>query len=830
MKLRLSIWTMLIAGSLLSAPTTRAGQIPLKNAPLERQTDENLNMKRYVAAGDRAYVVGVQDGSLVPDVSLNPNGIGWHITGQMGGVWAHPIKLLHQFQFFLNDNPLPAAAKFVSGTGYVRLELPPTNGLEISETQFAPDGLPVVLVGVQLRNSNPGLNSFTLAIDAESELIPAYPWSGTKPTSESLHLPDQVSFDSTLGALQFTQPAQPALSRSAWYALVSAALDPQDRETGFQSLGAGFPPTTSKHNGATGTLKYQVTLKGKSSTTVWFAIAGSNVDKAEASGALTLGLASPDGLLSTKTSGRQQVLSQAQIHVPDEAIQAAFDWGKLNLADMQRTVRNVMVRDTMEGTVYPSPLTPTFPVLSGFGAGYPDYPWFFGTDGAYTTFSLAAVGQWEEAKNHLAAIRQVSQLVNGTTGKVLHEIVTDGSIYFGTNAQNGDVNETAEFATAVATLWRWSGDNSVRDDNYDFIKAGLNYITNDLVTANLNPDGWPEGAGMVEATGMGAIKLDVAVYTIRALNDLVEMADSKGDTATRVWATNKASALTNKFTNDWWISSQGLFADSLALNQVVPTDPPAALGTQPTTQQLEQLYWINATPMETSIASVQDASIAFPQLESSTFTGTTGFYQQGQSLPAIKGNRQASAVNTGVMAIAEANYGRMDQSLRYINLVANELDVEQPGALPELFDSPDYKYFPPFGGAMVMQAWSSYGIHWPLVELYLGIKPDAPARSLSVVPDLPGSWSELSVNNLHIGSSQVAASVRRAGINYVTTVSAPVGWSLTIGYTLPSNTQVKSVTLNGSPAAFQIVATNRGEEIHVQTNSGGTQEVGIQTE
>jgi hypothetical protein len=71
MKLRSSIWTVLIAGSLLSAPTTRAGQIPLKNAPPERQTTENLNMKRYVAAGDRAYVVGVQNGSLVPDVSLN---------------------------------------------------------------------------------------------------------------------------------------------------------------------------------------------------------------------------------------------------------------------------------------------------------------------------------------------------------------------------------------------------------------------------------------------------------------------------------------------------------------------------------------------------------------------------------------------------------------------------------------------------------------------------------------------------------------------------------------------------------------------------------------
>jgi hypothetical protein len=77
---------------------------------------------------------------------------------------------------------------------------------------------------------------------------------------------------------------------------------------------------------------------------------------------------------------------------------------------------------------------------------------------------------------------------------------------------------------------------------------------------------------------------------------------------------------------------------------------------------------------------------------------------------------------------------------------------------------PNIEYFPPFGGAMVMQAWSSYGIHWPLVELYLGIKPDAPAKSLSVVPDLPNSWSELSVDDLHVGSSQIAVSVRRAGI------------------------------------------------------------------
>jgi hypothetical protein len=469
----------------------------------------NLNDKRYVTAGDRAYLVGVQDGSQVSDLSQQPaNGIGWHIGGQMGGVWVHPIKLLQEYQFFLNGNPLPAATKFVSGAGYVRLELPATQGMAISETQFAPDGLPVVLVGVQLQNLSAGTTSSELAITAQSEMITSFPWSGTNPTSESVHQQDAVAFDSTTGALQFTQPAHPS-----WVALVAAALDPQDRSTGFQSLGASALGPAGSLHGAAGTLTYRVTLAGHSSTTVWFAVAGSNVARDEAVGALQLGLTSAKGLLNTKIANRQQVLAHANIQVPDAGVQAAFDWGKLDLASMRRSVRNVMVQDSKEenaGT-YPATILQVVPALSGFGAGYPDYPWFFGTDGAYTVFPLAAVGLWDEAEDHLNTVRQVSQIVNGTTGKVLHEIVTDGSIFFGTNAQPGDTNETAEFASAVATLWRWSGRNSVRDDNYDFIIAGLNYITTQLVTANLNPDGWPEGAGMVEATGVGAVKLEVAV-------------------------------------------------------------------------------------------------------------------------------------------------------------------------------------------------------------------------------------------------------------------------------------------------------------------------------
>ena len=43
----------------------------------------------FVTAGDRVYIVGFQDGSFPA--------LGWHITGEMGGIWDHPVKLMDGF-------------------------------------------------------------------------------------------------------------------------------------------------------------------------------------------------------------------------------------------------------------------------------------------------------------------------------------------------------------------------------------------------------------------------------------------------------------------------------------------------------------------------------------------------------------------------------------------------------------------------------------------------------------------------------------------------------------------------------------------------------------
>src|ERR1700759_132553 len=133
-----------------------------------RSTTENLATKRYVVAGDRAYIVGTQDGTFP--------GMGFHITGHMNGVWSHPLKLLDSYAFLLDGVAFPAATNFTSGPGFVRLDYPAaSNGLQISETEFAPDGLPVALIGLSIHNGSSASGSTMLAFQPISEILTAYP-------------------------------------------------------------------------------------------------------------------------------------------------------------------------------------------------------------------------------------------------------------------------------------------------------------------------------------------------------------------------------------------------------------------------------------------------------------------------------------------------------------------------------------------------------------------------------------------------------------------------------------------------------------------------------
>ena len=132
------------------------------------------------------------------------------------------------------------------------------------------------------------------------------------------------------------------------------------------------------------------------------------------------------------------------------------------------------------------------------GAGWRDYTWLFGTDGEYSAFAAVAAGQFGPIKDHLRSLRDVSEIVNKCSGKIVHEVTPDGAVYFGTNADPGNTDESSKYPSAVALVWRWTADEKFLKDLYRASVKAMKYVA----TLDEDNDGWPEGLGNVERPGM----------------------------------------------------------------------------------------------------------------------------------------------------------------------------------------------------------------------------------------------------------------------------------------------------------------------------------------
>ena len=170
---------------------------------------------------------------------------------------------------------------------------------------------------------------------------------------------------------------------------------------------------------------------------MWFAVGGSDHGLAEASAMQHRALSDPGRLLAAKVAQRKSLAAQTAVNLPgDPQLARSVAWSKQNLADARQRATDLQLRVTNAGTKYPAPAS-TLADAQWIGAGWPDYPWIFGTDAEYTAFASVAAGQFQSIENHLRTLQQVSDAVNNRSGKVVHEVVPDGSVYFGANSDPG---------------------------------------------------------------------------------------------------------------------------------------------------------------------------------------------------------------------------------------------------------------------------------------------------------------------------------------------------------------------------------------------------------
>jgi glycogen debranching enzyme len=485
---------------------------------------------------------------------------------------------------------------------------------------------------------------------------------------------------------------------------------------------------------------YPIMVPPRDTAVLTFVFAGSTRSGVDAERAFTAIAGHHAALLEKKKAHYASLIQRARIRIPDQRLQQVYDWVRINAEWLVRDVPGVG---------------------RGLSAGLPEYPWWFGTDGAYSMLALIASGDFELVKQTLRLLRHHSARVNGN-GRIIHEVTTNGIVY-----NPGNTQETAHFIVTVGKTVRWTGDLAFAREMYPAMREGLRWLLTDM-----DPDHnlFPGGYGITEIYGLNAELIDVAVYTQQALWATAEVARVLGEGKSALRYDRLADELRRRINDRFWLEDEGSYADFYGTrDQAVGVTEGAIkqIGLRskekPTTKehQLIEHYqqlgakframpdttsgwitnknWVVATPIEMGIAPRVRALQVLDRIRKND----VGEY--GPWLSAVE--RQAMmTISTGVLAVAEAKYGRVDESLWYMNRIAETFNRVLPGSISEMM--PDHGDF--------VQAWTIYGIVVPLVQHVLGVLPDAVHKTVTFQPHLPSGWEDVSIQDLPVRSNRVS--------------------------------------------------------------------------
>ena len=175
----------------LAAPTLLLAQQETYAATAMRGISNNGKNPTdpYATAGDRAYLIGTQDGNF-PDQ-------GEHLAREMGGLWVHPIKLIDGFEASVADSAAGQEAALRKSEEFINYPYgnrfrygKVLDQVEIDRFQFAPEGQPGVVVQYILRNRGDQRRELRFRLRVKTDLLPVW-------QSEKLGItdaPDSVSW------------------------------------------------------------------------------------------------------------------------------------------------------------------------------------------------------------------------------------------------------------------------------------------------------------------------------------------------------------------------------------------------------------------------------------------------------------------------------------------------------------------------------------------------------------------------------------------------------------------------------------------------------------
>jgi glycogen debranching enzyme len=764
---------VLAAAPLLGAQEDYAASV------LSGISNEGKNQKEpYGTAGDRSYLIGSQDGNF-PD-------LGGHTTGEMGGLWAHPIKLIDGFWGRITDTSSDQSAVLTKSKEFVNY---PYGGrfvygkviedLEVERFQFAPDRYEGVVIQYTFRNAGAQQRELTFELTVRTDLLPVW-------YSENLGVtdaPDSVTWDSARRLFVAKDTKNP------WFAVWGAAPS-----QGTEPLQDPTAPAT-QGTGATAGSRHRVSVAPNGTSTLTFVVAGSAASRRSAEKVYTYLAKNHSSLLAKKKAHYASLVRRGAISIPDKRLQEVYNWVRINTEWLMRDVPGMG---------------------RGFSGSLMEYPWWFPDN--YTYLALIAAGEIEPTKQTLRLLRDQSAKANGN-GRIVHEVTTNGAV-----VNPGNTQETAQFVVTIGKLVAWTGDLAFAREMYPAMKQGLNWL---LTEKDRDNDLFPEGYGIMEVLGLNTEVIDVAVYTQQALLATSQVAGFLGEAAASRRYRQQADELATRINGRFWIEDQtsygdfyGTRAEALAVldGAIKQVNLKGAEKNSKDEQEiahyerLKQQWagmpdttrawisnenWVISTPMETGIAPRERAIRLLDRIRKQN----VGEY--GPFLSAVEEQRMMT-IATGVQAVAEARYGRTDEAMWYVDKIVQTFNRKLPGSISEMM--PDWGSF--------TIAWTMYGIVVPVIEHIFGIQSDGVNKTVTFDPHLPAGWENISIDDLPVGTNVISFSRAKTekGIEYVVDAKQN-GWNFVVkGQTTPgARFFVNGREVTGTPSGIQL----KGKRNHV---------------
>ncbi|WP_146186491.1 hypothetical protein [Pedobacter sp. HMWF019] len=730
-----------------------------------------INKKNlYVTAGDRLYCIGDQEG--------NYPATGFHVKGEMGGIWQQPIKLMDGFRAELVGGngyreKLQSAERFKAGS-FVNKHIYHVQNqhIKVVRTQFVPDGLPVLVVEYAIENTGKISCSYSLDFLADVNLRPV--WLG-----EENGMPDYPD--------KFYRKDGPVYSfkdgNNDWFTLLSCTADLTYK---------GISKTPYQGKGLTARFSTKVAIPGGQTKTVRFYISGSEQNYNLAVADLSRVKNDLAKLVAAKKDRYRLMENTASLDVPDAKLKQAWFWGKYST--------DWLIRDV------PS-------MGRAMSAGLPDYPWFFSNDQGYTFKALTGMMKPDLFYSSWAMLKKLSMKANGDIGRVIHEASANGVVY-----DKGRMEESQVHIETAWSVFKWTGNLEFLKENYAYAKKSLKWLMEHDTNGNL----FVEGYGGVEIKGLNEEMLDVAVHTQGLFTVMSQMAAVLKDQDAISAYQTKADTLRARINRDWWIPKENRYADFITSKEkaldIIDTAIAKRIHPGRNTWALKKLntlrsqivagtykdkgylVYYNTSGVLPLREGIADSSMAKKMLANMDwFTNQYGAYISGIERPddirADEGsvyarNKGEFSYDQAVMpaatssfTIAECRYGSADSAMNYIHKTLNSFGFATPGTTYEV--SPDY--------GMFVQAWNITGLYIPVIQYFFGIDPQAYLKEITIAPKMPVKWPYARLKNLLIGGNVLSVDYKKEGpvVTYKVDCTEP-GWKINF---LPG--KAREVYVNG---------------------------------